>query len=122
MFKMRDQILCVFKFVLRLSSEFITDAFHKSPKIVAIFTEEGIRFFLGYNNIRSFFLRMLAIILSLARSNTVSKDIKRKYGAIIFIGSSHIKMSFALLVKLVIILMQFTKIQIEKSIFKKLLI
>ena len=102
---MGGPILCVLKLVLRVSPKPIPDAFYKGPGIAAIFTEESLEFFPGYNNIRPFFLSMPAFVLCPASANAVPKKRGRKRSAILSVGSSCIEMVFALLAKLIAIQM-----------------
>ena len=95
--------MCILKLVLKVSLKPIPDTFYKGPRIAAIFTKEGFEFFLGYNNIRSFFLSMPAFVLCPTSANTISKKKGRKRSAIFSIGSSCIEMVFVLLAKLIVI-------------------
>ena len=84
---MGGQILCVLKLVLRVSSKLIPDNFYKGPRIVAIYTKEGLEFFVGYNNIGFFFLSIPAFVLCLASANVILKKKRRKQSAIYFVSS-----------------------------------
>ena len=102
---MGGPILHMLKLVLKISSKSISDNFYKGLGIVSIFMEKSLKFFLGDNNIRPFFLSMLVFILCLATADAVSKKIGRKQDAIVFVSSSHIEMIFILLAKPVVIQM-----------------
>ena len=99
MFQVGGPILCILKLILRVSPKPVPDVFYKGPGIAAIFTEESLEFFLGDNNIRPFFLSMPAFVLSSASANSVLKKRGCKRSAILSIGSSCIKIVFALLPK-----------------------
>ena len=117
---MGGPIFCVLKQVLRVSSKPIPDNFYKGPRIVAIFTKEGLKFFVGYNNIWFFFLSMPAFVLCPASANAILKKKGCKRSAIFFVSSSCIKMVFVLLAKLIVIQIQFSKIQVGKPNLKRL--
>ena len=58
---------------IKVSPKVIPDTFYKGPKIAAIFTKEGLEFFLGYNNIWPFFLNTPAFVLYPASANAIMK-------------------------------------------------
>ena len=89
----------VLKLVLRISFKFIPDIFYKGPGIATIFTDEILKFFLGDNNIRPFFLNMSMIVYYSTSTDTFSKKRSRERAVILFVGSSHITMIFTLLAK-----------------------
>ena len=111
---MGGPILCDLKLVLRVSPKPIPDTSYKDPRIVAIFTKEGLEFFQGYNNIRPFFFNILAFLLCPASANAISKNRGCKQSAILSVSSSCIKIDIALLAKPIVIQMRFSKIQFGK--------
>ena len=120
MFHVAGTILCVLQLVLRVFPKPILDTFYKDPKIAAIFTTRGLKFFLGYNNIQPFFLSIPAFVLCLASANAILNKRGTKRSAILFVGSSCIKMVFVLLAKPIAIQIRFCKIQVEKASFERL--
>ena len=111
---------CAFSTRYRVSPKPISDTFYKGPRIAAIFTKKSLEFFPGYNNIRPFFLGMPKFVLCTASANAISKKRGRKRSAIFSIGSSYIKIVFALLVKPIAIQMWFSIIQVRKPSFERL--
>lgn len=103
MFQVRGSILRVVKLVLGVFTQYIPDIFHKSSIIAAIVTEKNIKLFQEYDNIWPFFINMLAFVLCLASTYSVSKKRCRKLYAIVSVRSSRIKMIFALLAEAIVI-------------------
>lgn len=63
MFQLKDLILRILKLGLGIFFKFSSDIFYKSLEIAAVFAEKNLKFFLGYNNIRPFFLSTQSFVL-----------------------------------------------------------